>query len=404
MGRPRRVPVACIFQEGKIAVRRTHLRALGGVVIIAALAVTAACQKSGNSGGGTTAAKCGGKIGIFGAFTGGDSGLVLPSRDGAKLAVKKFNAANPNCKVTMEEFDTQGDPTVATPIANRIAADTSFLGVIGGHFSGESRATAPTFQSASIAMVAPSATATDLTTKGWSVFHRVVANDSVQGPAGGRYIKEILKAQKVVVVDDGTAYGAPLADAVNGVLGSLVVGRDKVQPKQTNFATTVQKIKDLKADAVFYGGYTNEASPFLKQLRDGGVTAKFVGGDGINDANFPPGAGASESEGAIITCPCLPSDKAKGTFPADFKAEYGSDPGTYAAEGFDSATIFLDAFKAGKTTRKDILDFVTAYDKDGATKHIKFDSHGDVDASVTVIWAFKVQGGKIVADQVIPKS
>jgi branched-chain amino acid transport system substrate-binding protein len=387
-------------------VRRNHLRTLGGVAIIAALAMTAAgCQKSGNTGGGgNNAANCGGKLAIFGAFSGGDSGLVLPSRDGARLALKKFNAANPNCKVTMEEFDTEGDPAKAAPVATKIASDTSFLGVIGGHFSGESRATAPTFESANISMVAPSATATDLTTKGWKVFHRVVANDGVQGPAAGRFIKDVLKGQKVFIVDDGTAYGAPLADEVAKVLGSLVVGRDKVQQKQTNFSTPVGKVKTAGADVVFYGGYTNEASPFLKQLRANNVTAKFVGGDGVNDPNFPTGAGVTESEGAYITCPCLPGEKATGTFQADWKAEYKSDPGVYAAEGYDSANIFLEAFKAGKQTRKDINDFVTAYDKDASTKHIKFDKNGDVDLSVTVIWAYQVKAGKIVAFQEVAKS
>jgi len=253
-------------------------------------------------------------------------------------------------------------------------------------------------------MVAPSATATDLTTKGWKVFHRVVANDSQQGPAAGRYIKEVLKAQKVMVIDDGTAYGSPLADAVAKELGPLVIARDKTQSKQTQFDAVVAKVKNNAPDALFYGGYTNEASPFLKQLRAAGVKSTFVGGDGINDANFPPGAGKDASEGAIITCPCLPKDKSTGTFIADWKAEYNKDPGVYSAEGYDSANIFLDAFKAGKTTRKDILAFVSAYDKDASTKHIKFDANGDVDASVTVIWAYKVTNGEIVADQVIPKS
>jgi branched-chain amino acid transport system substrate-binding protein len=88
-----------------------------GVALIAGLGL-AGCSKSGNSdSSGDNAAKCGGKIAIFGAFSGGDSGLVLPSRDGARLAVKKFNAANPDCKVTMEEYDTEGDPTKATPVA-----------------------------------------------------------------------------------------------------------------------------------------------------------------------------------------------------------------------------------------------------------------------------------------------
>ena len=376
---------------------------LGGIAIIAALAMTG-CQKSGSSGGGDNAAKCGGKIGLFGALSGGNAGLVVPSRDGARLAVKKFNAANPNCKVTMEEFDSEGDGAKAAPFASKVASDPTFLGVIGGFFSGESRATAPTYEAAGVAMVAPSATATDLTTKGWKVFHRVVANDGVQGPAAGRFITKVLKGTKVFIVDDGTAYGAPLAEEVNKVVGSAVIGRDKVQQKQTNFSTTVGKIKTAGADVVFYGGYTTEASPFLKQLRQQGVTAKFVGGDGINDANFPTGAGTTESEGAYITCPCLPGDKAKGTFQADWKAEYNTDPGTYAAEGYDSATVFLDAFKAGKTTREDILAFVSAYDKDVSTKHLKFDANGDVDKSVTVIWAYTVKAGKIVADQEVPNS
>jgi branched-chain amino acid transport system substrate-binding protein len=375
---------------------------LGGIAIVAALAMTG-CQKSGSSGGGT-AAKCGGKIGMFGAFSGGNAGLVVPSRDGVRLAVKKFNAANPNCKVTVEEFDSEGDGAKAAPFASKVAADPTFLGVIGGFFSGESRASAPTYEAAGVAMIAPSATAADLTTKGWKVFHRVVANDSVQGPGAGLYIKNILKSQKVFVVDDGTAYGGPLADQVAGVLGTAVVARDKVQEKQTNFDATISKIKAANVEAVFYGGYTNEAGPFLKQLRGAGVKAKFIGGDGIYDAGFPTTAGVAESEGAIITCPCLPFEKAKGTFVADWKAEYNSDPGVYSAEGYDAANVFLDAFKAGKTTRKDILDYVSAYDKDGATKHIKFDANGDLDKSVTVVWAYTVKAGKIVADQEAPKS
>ena len=378
---------------------RRNLRTLGGVALVAVLAVaTAACQDSGSDSGSGSGEKCGGKLAIFGAFSGGNSGLVLPSRDAAKLAVEKFNAANSNCKVELVEFDTEGDPAKATPVASQVAGDASFLGVIGGHFSGETRATAPAYEQAGLAMVAPSATATDLSTKGWKVFHRVVGNDDTQGPAAAKYMKDVWKATKIFVVDDGTAYGAALAAKVTSTVGTPI-GSDKVQEKQTNFAATVTKVKNSGADAVFYGGYTNEAAPFLKQLRAAGVTAKFIGGDGINDPAFPTGAGATESEGAVVTCPCLPPDKSKGTFAADFKTKYGAAPGVYAAEGWDATTIFLDAFKAGKNTRKDILDFVTAYDKDGVTKRIKFDDKGEITASNLVIWAYVVKGGQIVADQ-----
>src|SRR4029453_17683853 len=149
---------------------------------------------SGGGGDDTTAAECGGKIAIFGAFTGPNAGLVLPSLNGAKLAVKKFNAANPDCKVTMQEFDTQGNAEQATPIANQVAQDQSFLAVIGGHFSGESKATMGTYEAAGLVMVSPSATAAELTTTGNKSFHRVVGNDTTQGQAAVTYIKDVLKA------------------------------------------------------------------------------------------------------------------------------------------------------------------------------------------------------------------
>ncbi|MEV4415384.1 branched-chain amino acid ABC transporter substrate-binding protein [Catellatospora sp. NPDC049609] len=382
--------------------KRNYLRALGGVAMAAALIGAAGCQDSG-SGTETPSAQCGGTIATFGAFTGPNAGLVIPSLQGSKLAVKQFNEANPNCKVTLQEFDTQGDPAQATPIANQIAGDQKFLGVIGGAFSGESKATMPIYEAASLAMVSPSATNPELTAVGNKAFHRVVGNDSTQGAAASVYFKNTLKSTKVFLIDDGTTYGAGIIKEVKAGIGSLFAGEDKVQEKQTNFDATVSKVKGSQADAIAYGGYTNEAAPLLKQLRAAGITAKFVGFDGLYDPGFVSGAGAA-AEGAIVTCPCLPADKAGGTFAADFQKEYGVAPGSYGAEGFDAATVFLEAFKAGKTARADILAFVKAYDKQGVSKYIKFDTTGDVDKTKVVIWAYEVKGGAIVAQSEIALS
>jgi branched-chain amino acid transport system substrate-binding protein len=385
-------------------VSRKYLRALGGAAVVTAMVALAGCQTGGNTGD-NQAGKCGGKIAIFGAFSGGNAGIVTPSRDGAKLAVEKFNAANPNCKVTMVEFDTEGDGTKATPVAAQVAADQSFVAVIGGHFSGESRATMKTYEGAGLVMVSPSATATDLTTTGNKAFHRVVGNDDSQGPAISNYIAQVWKSSKVYVTDDGSAYGAALANTVKSKLGTAVIGSDKVQEKQADFAATIGKIKTAGADVVFHGGYVREAAPMLKQLRAAGYTGKFIGGDGLYDAAFAESAGKTESEGAIITCPCIPGSKAKGgfDFASEFKAKYGVDPGPYAAEGYDSASVLLDGFKAGKTTRKELLDWVDAYNKAGLTKTIKFDDKGEVAPENVVIWAYTVKGGVVTADQEIPK-
>ncbi|MET8044624.1 branched-chain amino acid ABC transporter substrate-binding protein [Micromonospora sp. NPDC005215] len=373
--------------------RRSYVRALGTVALAATLVVAAGCQDSGGGDDKAASGDCGGKIAIFGAFTGDNAGLVIPSLNGANLALEQFNAANPNCKVTMQQFDTQGDPAVATPFANQIAGDNTYLGVIGGHFSGESDATMPIYQAAGLAMVSPSATRADLTQKGNTSFYRVVGNDSTQAGAVASYLKT-QNAQKVFLVDDASAYGAGITEELGKQLGPLIVNKDKIQERQAQFDATISKIKSAQADFVFYGGYTREAAPLVKQMRAAGVQAKFVGPDGLYDPAFPKGASGG-AEGAIITCPCLPPDKAGGTFSADYQKKFGIPPGSYGAEGFDGATVFLDAFKAGKKTRADILAFVKSYDKQGVSKYIKFDSKGDVDPSKVVIWAYQIKGEAI---------
>ncbi|WP_432898842.1 branched-chain amino acid ABC transporter substrate-binding protein [Micromonospora matsumotoense] len=376
--------------------RRSYVRALGAAALAVAMVGAAGCQDTG--GGETTGSgDCGGKIAIFGAFTGDNAGLVLPSLNGAKLAVKQFNEKNSDCKVTLQEFDTQGDPAVATPFANQIAGDNSFLGVIGGHFSGESDATMPIYQAAGLAMISPSATRADLTQKGNKSFFRVVGNDGTQAGAVATYLKS-QSAAKVFTIDDGSAYGAGITAELAKNIGPTLAGTDKIQEKQAQFDATISKIKAAKADFVFYGGYTREAAPLVKQMRAAGIQAKFVGPDGLYDPAFPKGASGG-AEGAIITCPCLPADKAGGTFSADYQKEFGQAPGSYGAEGFDGAQIYLDAFKDGKKTRADILAYVKAYDKQGVSKYIKFDDKGDVDPSKVVIWAYQIKGEEISALQ-----
>jgi len=150
----------------------------------------------------------------------------------------------------------------------------------------------------------------------------------------------------------------------------------------------------------FYGGYYAEAGLIRKQLTDaGGKDIVMVTADGVKDEGFVKAAGKDAAEGTIITCPCLPPSKTAGTFAADYKAKFGVEPGTYGGEGFDSANVFLAGIKAGKTTRKDLNDFVTSYSGPGATKEIKFDAKGEV--SDKVVWAYKVKGGEIVEDQEI---
>jgi branched-chain amino acid transport system substrate-binding protein len=372
----------------------------GAPVLAAALILTGCGTKGGStaSGGSSGGTQCDLKIGFFGALTGDAANLGVNIKNGVDLAIKQYNEKHGNCKVSLEPFDSQGDPAQAPALAQKAVSDKTLVGIVGPAFSGESKAADPIFDKAGLTTITPSATNPKLSEQGWKTFFRILGNDATQGPAAAKYIKDILHSKKVFVADDSSEYGKGLADIVRSSLGTgMVAGNDSVQQKQTDFSATVTKVAASGADAMFYGGYYAEAGILVKQLRQQGWKGTFVAADGVKDDGFIKAAG-SAAEGAILTCPCLPPDKAP-QFQTAFKAAYNSDPATYSAEGYDAANVFLAGIAAGKTSLSDMNAFVRSYDGQGVTKHVKFDDKGEP-AAVSV-WAYKVNGAKIVPDQEI---
>jgi branched-chain amino acid transport system substrate-binding protein len=370
-----------------------------GVPVVAAALALAACGGTSDSGSGGSGGSGGAtelKIGFFGALTGDAANLGQNIKKGAQLAVDQYNAGNPKVKVTLAEYDSQGNPEQAPGLAKKAIDDKQVVGIVGPAFSGESKAADPLFNEAGLVTISPSATNPALAENKWKTFFRVLGNDATQGPAAAKYISDTLKAEKVMIVDDASEYGKGLADLVKADLGAKVVATDTVQQKQTDFGATVTKIKSSGASAVFFGGYYAESGLLRKQMTDAGLKATMVVGDGSKDEGFITAAGKA-AEGTIMTCPCLPSDKAGGTFFADYKKAFNAEPATYGAEGFDSAKIILDAITEGKTSRADIVSYVKSYDKPGVTKQLKFDDKGE--PTQVSVWAYKVEGGKIVPDQ-----
>jgi branched-chain amino acid transport system substrate-binding protein len=334
-------------------------------------------------------------IGFFGALTGAAANLGINIRNGVQLAVDEHNDANADCQVTLEEYDSAGDPNQATGLATQAIGDDSVLGIVGPAFSGESNSAGPIFAEGGLPTITASATNPALAENGWDTFHRILGNDASQGPAASTYISDVLQSASVFVVDDASEYGAGLAEIVAGDLGDTVVGTDTIQTGQTDFSATITAIRDSGAEAVFFGGYYAEAGLLVQQMRGAGVESTFVVADGVKDPGFIE-AGGEATEGTIITCPCLPPEEQQEFFTA-FEEAFGAAPATYSAEAYDAANVFLQGIAEGNTDRESLLTWVNEYEGEGITKPITFDESGEV-ADISV-WAYKVEGGEIVADQ-----
>ena len=173
--------------------------------------------------------------------------------------------------------------------------------------------------------------------------------------------------------------------------------RDKTQVGQTDFAPTISKMESAEPDAIFYGGYIAEAAPLLKQIRDAGIEAPFVGGDGLYGADFGNAVGDA-GEGAVVMCPCAPIEE-DSTFAADFEEEFGGAPGAYAAEGYDAMTVFLEASRGrcphprGHARRSSTTTPVRA-----SARRSPSTTHGDVPQENVSYWAYKNEGGTLTPE------
>ncbi|MDQ1609655.1 MAG: branched-chain amino acid transport system substrate-binding protein [Microbacteriaceae bacterium] len=339
-------------------------------------------------------AKCaaGLTLGYIGAETGANAQLGINIYDGVQLALDQHNKANPGCQVGFKKFDTEGDPTKATGPVTQAVNEADIVGVVGLPFSGESKATGNILEQKGLVHITPSATNPGLTTNGWTTFFRGLGNDAVQGPAAAKFVTGKLQAKKVYLVQDDSDYGIGLAATTSKALGSALIGTDKVTTGQKDFSAVISKIINAKPDAVYYSGYYAEGAPFDQQLVTKGYTGTFVAPDGVKDDQFIKLAG-NASANAYFTCPCIPGELIP-TFESAYKTAFNLEPGTYSIEGYDAATILLSGIDAGKTTRADLLAWVKSYDKDGLSKHYKWDSTGELQAPT--VYGYKVENGKIV--------
>jgi branched-chain amino acid transport system substrate-binding protein len=385
--------------DGRKTLRSKIIKLAGVVAVSATLALGAsACggdSKDSGGGGGDTVT-----LGFMGDLTGETAGIVIPPKQAAQLAIDEYNATNPKVKITLKTYDSQGKGEQAVPLAKQAITKDKIAGMIGPAFSGESAQVDPVLEEGKVPSISASATNAALATHGWKYWHRLIANDNVQGAGIGGFIANQLKAKKVFIIDDSSEYGKPFAATVKATVekAGIKTAADAIDTQASDYSSTVNKAKAFAPDAIFFGGYYAQGGKLIKQLREGGVNARFLSGDGSLDKGLAAGAGGTTADGSIIGCPCLidptgAAGAASKKFATDYKAKFGADTAIYSAEGYDAATAFIAAVKAGNTTPEKINTYLSTIDVPGVSKEIKFSPAGEPTA--TDVYMYQVKGDQL---------
>lgn len=334
------------------------------------------------------------RIGLAAPLTGPQAHIGNDIKNGAQLAVDDVNAkglqvGGAKVKFQLVPEDDEANPTKAATVGQKLV-DSKVSAVVGHFNSGASIPASKIYSDAGIPQISPSSTNPKYTQQGFKTTFRVVANDDQQGPVNAQFAVNTLKAKKIAVIDDSTAYGQGLADTFEAkakALGAEIVAREHTTDKDTDFKAILTKIKGKSPELVFFGGIDPQAGPMRKQMKELGIDAKFLGGDGWQTPNFIKLAGDA-AEGSMASIPGLPKEQMPGgkEFLGRFKEKFGAEVELFAPMAYDAVMVFADAMqRAGSTDPAKFLPEVGKTNLNGVIGPIAFDERGDLkDGPITI--------------------
>ena len=350
------------------------------------------------------------KIGHVGPTSGGIAHLGKDNENGARMAIDELNAkgvtiGGKKVKFELLAEDDGGDPKQGTAAAQKLV-DSKVNGVVGHLNSGTSIPASKVYSDAGIPQISPSATNPKFTRQGFKTTFRVVADDVHLGGTLGRYAVKDLKGKSIAVIDDRTAYGQGVADefekGVKGA-GGKIVKREFTNDKATDFTAILTSIKAAKPDVVFYGGMDAVAGPMLRQMKQLGINAKFMGGDGICSGELPKLSQNSMADGQVV---CAEAGGVEGAqkvgmeeFKTKFKAKFNADVQIYAPYVYDAVNVMVAAMvKAGSADPAKYLPVLAKTDGyKGVTGTIGFDAKGDVKNGALTLFTYKAGAREQIA-------
>jgi branched-chain amino acid transport system substrate-binding protein len=382
--------------------------------------LTTACQSAGGGAAGGDRVKIVSSLPMTGSAIGQNQTIV----NGIKQVLDETNstACNGKIKIDYQSYDDataaagKWDPAQVTSNANKAVADKNVVGVIGHFNSGAAKLSIPILNRANLVMVSPANTYPGLTKPGKgepnepNVYYpngkrnyaRVVPADDLQGVAAAKWAKA-LGAKKVYVLDDTELYGKGLADIFESTAkkeGMQVLGHEGIDPKASDYRALMNKIKAAGPDLVYFGGTTQtNAGQIIKDMRNVGMAAdkvKFMGPDGIYEKALIDAVG-KDAEGVYATFGGVPAKELKGSgqkWYESYKKKYNSEPEAYAAYGYESAKVIVNAINQVCKNDRDAIRQAVLNTKDfnGVLGTWSFDQNGDT--TLTTLSGNVVKNGK----------
>ena len=336
------------------------------------------------------------KIGAMAPLTGFAAADGASVKNSLKLAVDHINASGGvlGMKVELVLYDDHADPKEATALARKLIEQDAVKAFVAGSYSMPSRAVAPLFNEEKIPMVAAYAVHPDVTSGGaYSYSFRNGFLGTVEGKAAAYTCVKLLKGKNIAVLTSDNDFGKTLAAGFKTFMespagqGAKVISYQTYPMSEKDYKPYLSKIKSANPDVIFSGGYYFQSGPMVKQAREMGITAQFVGEEGADSPEFVKIAGPA-SEGFVIVTNLNRDDSRPvvKTFLKEYEAQFKISPDMVGASAYDAFMIICDGIKRANSLEGPAIQkaIASVQNYNGLTGMIKGFTKGEVVKDVQV--------------------
>lgn len=298
------------------------------------------------------------KVGGLLEMTGGSASFGISGKNGIDLALKKINEKGVlgGKKLSLVVADTKSEASEATNGMQKLISQDKVVAVIGPNQSSAVIASGAINNGAKVVDITPMGTNPDVTfdpkTKQVKPYSfRTCFIDPFQGTVMASFASNELKVKKAAIYIDNTSdYAKGLAQFFKENFvknGGQVVIEEAYLQKDTDFKSTLTKIKAAQPDFIYIPGYYQEVGLIVKQAREMGITVPMAGGDGWDSAKLPEIAGKAALENTFFSSLYSPDDTSdlNKEFVAEYKKAYNTNPDVFAALAYDSALLVAKAIE-----------------------------------------------------------
>lgn len=298
------------------------------------------------------------KVGGVLEMTGGSASFGISSKNGIDLALKKINEKGVlgGKKLSLVVADTKSEASEATNAMQKVISQDKVVAVIGPNQSSAVIAAGAINNGSKVVDITPMGTNPDVTvdpkTKKVKPYSfRTCFIDPFQGTVMASFASNELKVKKAAIYIDNTSdYAKGLAQFFKENFiknGGQVVIEEAYLQKDTDFKSTLTKIKAAQPDFIYIPGYYQEVGLIVKQAREMGITVPMAGGDGWDSAKLPEIAGKAALENTFFSSLYSPDDTSdlNKEFVAEYKKAYNTNPDVFAALAYDSTLLVAKAIE-----------------------------------------------------------